>query len=411
MQQSRFIHLKTEALGGLAIFFSLWTISFLYADIMKGFGFPFEQWFFNICLLMASGCLLSSFFLKQPFVIGPGLSMAWFAYAQILPQASQLNFFVCVILSGILLTIISFSTFIRQTQSLLPVYLQQTLSIGIGLLFLRISIEKQMLLLPHIAASGLYVFAILSLIYFRFRQNRFGVLNTVILSFGLSCCIYGLPEPKFFQLPHTMPTLWTTPLGTLNLLKLCQQTIELLLFSFFDGAIGVLCLQQIQHMMHINIKAHNLANTYRCVGLNNILSGLFLGGPNTVYIESAIGLQVGARHAASMVFVALFFVIFMFFLPIGLMIPKALFHAILGFIGLSLLSPVYQLKHNTSLENSIVLMLVVLMTLSQSILNGLIAGIIMHFLLTIQQKAPIPKIQYITTVLAIVSLLFNIFKL
>ncbi|NDH09529.1 MAG: hypothetical protein EBY16_07965 [Gammaproteobacteria bacterium] len=411
MQQSWFGNFKTEALGGLAIFFSLWAISFLYADIMKGFGFPFEQWFFNICLLMASGCILSALFLKQPFVIAPGLSMGFFAYNHILPQASQLNFFVCVILSGIALTLVSFSKLIRQTQSLLPLYLQQTLSIGIGLLFLHISLEKQIALHSDLASNCLYVLAILSLIYFRLRQNRFGVLLTVILIFGLSCFVYGRPEPKFFQLPQAMHTLWGTQLGTLNMLKLCQQTIELVLFSFFDGAIGVLCLQQIQHMMHLNIKPHNLANTYRCVGLNNILSGLILGGPNTIYIESAIGLQVGARHTLSILFVALFFIIFMFCLPIGLMIPKELFHGILGFIGLSLLSPIYQLKHNKTIENVFVFMLVFIMVFSQSILNGLIAGIIIHFLFSLQQKSPIPKIQYITTALAIFSLLFSVFEL
>jgi AGZA family xanthine/uracil permease-like MFS transporter len=411
MQQSKLTTIKIELLGGLAIFFSLWTISFLYADMMKGFGFPFEQWFFNICLLMASGCILSAFILKQPFVIGPGLSIGWFAYDHILPQASQLNFFVCIILSGMMLILISFSKLIRQTQSLIPLYLQQTLSIGIGLLFLRISLVKQMGLEPHLSSISLYLFAILSLIYFRFRQNRFGVLLTVLLSFVLHCFMRGLPTPIFFQLPYGIHHLWDAPLGSLNTLKLCKQTIEMLLYSFFDGAIGVLCLQQIQSLMYLKVTPQNLTNTYRAVGFNNILSGLILGGPSTIYIESTIGLQVGARHSLSILFVALFFIIFMFCLPIGLMMPKELFHAILGFIGLSLLSPIYQLKHNQLIENMIVFILILVMVFTQSILNGLIAGIIMHFVLLLKAGDEIPKIQYITTLLAIFSLLLTVFHL
>lgn len=411
MQQSSFTYFKVEFLGGLAIFFSIWAITFLYADIMKDFGFPFEQWFFNICLLMTSGCILSAFLLKQPFVIAPGLSIGLFAYNHILPQASPLNFFLCIMLSGALLILVSFSKLIRQTQSLLPIYLQQTLSIGIGLLFISISLKQQLSHDAHLNGIGLYLFGLLSLLFFRLRQNRFGILITVISSFIINCLINGLPHARCFQWPSEIHFLWNTYLGELHGLKLCKQTIEMLLYSFFDGAIGILCLQQIQSLMHLTVLPHNLINTYRTVGLNNILSALVLGGPNTVYVESAIGLQVGSRHSLSILFVALFFIIFMFCLPIGLMIPKELFHAILGFIGLSLLSPIYQLKQNTSRENIIILMLILIIMLTQSILNALITGIIIHFLLALQQRHKIPKIQYITTILATLCLLLTFFKL
>jgi hypothetical protein len=221
----------------------------------------------------------------------------------------------------------------------------------------------------------------------------------------------GFPKPIFFQLPHGVHYLWDTPLGSLNTLKLCKQSIEMLLYSFFDGAIGVLCLQQIQSLMYLKVAPQNLTNTYRAVGFNSILSGLILGGPSTIYIESTIGLQVGARHSLSILFVALFFIIFMFCLPIGLMMPKELFHAILGFIGLSLLSPIYQLKHNQLIENMIVFILILIMIFTQSILNGLIAGIIMHFVLLFKAGDQIPKIQYMTTLLAIFSLLLTVFHL
>ena len=163
--------------------------------------------------------------------------------------------------------------------------------------------------------------------------------------------------------------------------------------------------------MQLKVKPQNLANTYRSIGFNNILSGFILGGPNTLYIESAIGLQIGARYSLSILFVAAFFIIFMFCLPIGLMIPKELFHAILGFIGLSLLSPLYQLKHNRLIENMLVFSLVLIMIFTQSILNGLIAGIIMHFMLSLKEGHEIPKIQFMTTLLAIFSLLLTVFHL
>jgi len=406
-----FKNLKIEFLGGLAIFFSIWTISFLYVNIMQGFSLPFELCFFNICLLMTTGCILSAIFLKQPFVIAPGLSIGWFAYAHIFPQASVLNFCICIILSGIILTIISFSKLIRETKSLLPLYLQQTLSIGIGLLFLRLSLTNQLAIHPDFSSIGLYLFSLISLIFFRFQQNRFGVLISVILTFILNCFIHGLPNHGLFQLPHGPQWLWQNHLGKLHHYKLVKQTIEMVLFSFFDGAIGVYCLQQIQGMLHLPPKTNSLAMTYRSVGLNNILSGLIMGGPNTLYIESAIGMQVGARQPLAILFVALFFMIFMFCLPFGQMIPKELFHAILGFIGLSLLTPIYQLRNNTSLENLIVVGLIGLMIITKSILNGLIIGILIQYLMNIKTKQEITLIQHLASLFAVFSLLLTIFHL
>lgn len=398
---------QTEVLSGIGIFFAVWTVTFLYANLMQPIGFSQHYWFSTCAFLISSGCLISAFILKKPYVVAPGLGVGWFAANQILPQSHLLNFYICIILSGLILIMISQLKFIKKAERLLPNYLQATMSIGIGFLFMRFALEQQGHDMQHIIPHILFLSTIVLLFVFKKTQNRWGSLLTVIIIISLGFLLHATHWHGFFHRPAEIKNLWNLSNLSINLPILIRQVLEMSLFSFFDVATGVFCLQQIIHALQISSPKQALSKAYLATGLNNFLSGTFLCGPNTIFIESAFGMQLGGQKPLTLYVASLCFVIFAFCFPLGQLVPQELFRGIFFFIGFSLLSPLYQFKHQSLQENILSIILITIILLTKSILNGLLVGIVIQYGLDIYSKKNLDKIHHILTSLACCSLLLK----
>jgi AGZA family xanthine/uracil permease-like MFS transporter len=372
-------HIKTEITAGFSIFFSVWTISFLYGQVMQNFGFSQTHWFSNICIIASLGCLLSFFIIKQPFMIAPGLSTGWFFCHLLNEHTNPKTLFLAISISGIVLLLLSRLKLIKQTKQFLPESIQETINIGIGFLFIRIALGQQFpelnLCIFQQVSSYLFFFTIACLLMFKQLKMKSGMLLTVIMSVGLAYLLKCTSWQGLFAVPEHIQYVFSLP-DTQHIkgLILTKHVLEISLFSLFDTAVGVFCLQQLQ----ITLRAPcppSLSPSYVSVGLNNIFSGLLLCGPNTAYIESTIGIQLGARRALSILVVSLCFAGFLFCLPIGSMIPKELFRGILFFIGCSLITPLYKMRYKTPTANILSIALIFIMIIRKSIMDGLMVSI------------------------------------
>ncbi len=398
---------QTEILSGIGIFFAVWTLTFLYSSLMQPVGFSQHYWFTATAFFIATGCLLSSFIIKQPVAIAPGLGVGWFAAHQILPQSHLLNFYLCIFVTGIILMVISQLKAIKKANQLLPNYLQATMSIGIGTLFMRLALEQQYQHMQSFYSSLLFVGTIFLLLFFKIRQNRWGSLITVACIIILGLLLQVTHWHGVFSKPTPLKTAFDLSSYDINWHILARQILEMSLFSFFDVATGIFCLRQITIALHMHTHENILSKGYLTTGLNNLLSSFFLCGPNTVFIESAFGMQLGGRKPLTLWVTSFCFIIFIFCFPLGQMIPKELFRGIFFFIGLSLLAPIYQFKKQTLLENAISILLIAIIIATKSILNGLLIGIILHYVYLHQQKTPIEKINHLITALAMCSLILK----
>lgn len=368
---------KNHITAGISVFFSVWTITFLYSHIMHPLGLSEHHWFVTICLICAMGCLLSALFIKQPFVIAPGISIGLFASHLITHPEQNANLFLSIMATGIVLIGISNIPAIKKTKEIIPSYLQEAINVGIGLLFIRIGFEQQFSSFSiHFNVSNLlFVLTILSLLFFRIRQNRWGIFITVFINILISVLTHHTHWIGLFARPTGFMILAQQHVS-LEYFKIFKNTVELSLFAIFDVAAGYFCLHQLQKSLH-HKPSSCLPQTYLTVGLNNILSGFFLCGPSTVYIEGSVGIQMGAKSYQSTLVVAVCFVFFLFCFPLGHIIPGELFKGILTFIGLSLLSQIYHLRKKSNYEIWTTLLIICIICIRKSILDGLIVGILM----------------------------------
>lgn len=400
---------KNHATAGISVFFSVWTITFLYSHIMHPLGLSEHHWFSTICLLCAMGCLFSVLFIRQPYIIAPGISIGLFACHLISHPSQNANLFVSIMCVGIILIGISRLPSIRQTKEIIPPYLQEAINIGVGLLFIRIAMEQQFSSISSVysISTVLFILTIFSLMFFRMQQNRWGIFITVFLNIAISLLTHHTEWAGWFARPTGFMNLSQLPLN-LNPLEIFKNTVELSLFAIFDAAAGYFCLHQLQKSLHQKVSSH-LPQTYFTVGLNNLLSGFFLCGPNTVYIEGSVGIQLGAKNYQSTLIVAICFMLFLFCYPLGHLIPGELFKGILTFIGLSLFSSIYHLRKRTNFEIWGTLLVIGIICIQKSILDGLIIGILMTCIHQHIKKIETPALLKWSASLGLFTLLLRCF--
>jgi AGZA family xanthine/uracil permease-like MFS transporter len=395
---------KTEILSGLGMFFAVWTLTFLYSHLMSSVGYSAHYWFSVTAIFVASGSIISALVIKKPYVIAPGLGVGWFAANQILPQSNLLNFYLAIFISGLGLIAISQIKSMKKASELLPEYLQGTMSIGIGCLFMRLALEQEFSQAFDPIKLMLFIATILLLLFFKLKQNRWGTLITVGFIIVMGVFLNQTHWHGVFAKPEPFKNLFQLSNLSINWPILMRQTLEMTLFSFFDVATGIFCLRQIEMALLIPTQENTLSKGYLGVGFNNLLSSFFVCGPNTIFIESGLGMQLGGRRSLSLWVTSICFLLFAFCFPIGKMIPNELFRGIFFFIGLSLLAPLYHFKKQSKTENIISIGLIVIIIITKSILNGLLLGLIMHYLLSLKNKEILTRMNHTMVCLALCSL-------
>jgi AGZA family xanthine/uracil permease-like MFS transporter len=395
---------KTEILSGLGMFFAVWTLTFLYSHLMSSVGYSAHYWFSVTAIFVATGSIISALVIKKPFVIAPGLGVGWFAANQILPQSHLLNFYLAIFISGLGLILISQIKSMKKASELLPEYLQGTMSIGIGCLFMRLALEQEFSQAFDPIKCMLFIATILLLLFFKLKQNRWGTLLTVGLIIVMGFFFNQTHWHGLFAKPEPFKNLFQLSNQSINWPILIRQILEMTLFSFFDVATGIFCLRQIEIALFIPTQDNTLSKGYLGVGLNNLLSSFFVCGPNTIFIESGFGMQLGGRRALSLWVTSICFILFAFCFPIGQMIPSELFRGIFFFIGLSLIAPLYHFKNQSKIENILSVFLIALIIFTKSILNGLLIGIVIHYLLLLKNKNMLTQMNHTIVCLAVCSL-------
>ena len=113
-----------------------------------------------------------------------------------------------------------------------------------------------------------------------------------------------------------------------------------------------------------------------------IVAGSMMGTtPLTVYIESAAGIEDGARTGLSAIVVAFFFFIALFFSPILASIPPYATGPALILVGVMLIAHVDRIDWNNELESVPAFLTLIVMPFTLSVAYGIIAGIISYIAL------------------------------
>lgn len=388
-----------EIIAGFTTFAAMAYILVVNPDILSAAGMPKEALVTTTAISAAIGTLLMAFIANYPLALAPGMGInAFFAFGICLgmgvPWQSALPL---VLVNGILFIILSVSGVREAIVNALPPSLKAAVCAGVGMFICFIGLKNGGIVVDHPAtfvtmgdfttpSVALFGVGILLTCVLIAR----GTPAAIILSMGvitlaglfipdgngghitrLPSAIVSLPasiEPIFMKLDFSF--LFS------NFGKALPIIITLLLVDLFDGIGTLIGVAKRAGLMGPDGKVPRLGRALTSDALATTISPLLGTSTVTAYIESATGVQAGARTGLASVATAVLFLLALFLTPIILMIPTVAVAPALVVVGLLMFESVSEIELNRFEVAAPAVLTLIGMPLTFSISNGMGFGLI-----------------------------------
>lgn len=418
----------TEIRAGITTFLTMAYIIFVNPAILSvaiDFDESVGQLVTVTCLAAAFGTLLMGLWANLPFALAPGMGLnAFFTFTAVgamgLPWQTALG---AVFVSGILFIVVAVTGLRQWILGAIPLYLKHAISAGIGAFLAIIGFSWAGLIQasedtlvtrgdwtapgPWLAMLGLVI--AVALLALRVR----GALMIAILGVTMAAIVFGADVygGRSFSEVYQGVIGFSAPsdlVGALDIgaalgIGILTVVFTFLFVDFFDSAGTLIGLADKAGMMdgQGNIEAPRAAFTSDAAATT---VGAVLGtSSTTTYIESAAGLEDGARTGLSSVVVAALFLVAMLFAPLAGIVPQVATAPVLIVVGAMMMTAVKSIDWSAYRQSIPAFLAIVGMPFTFSITDGISLGIIAHtVIMAVTGKArDVHWVMYVLTFLLI----------
>ena len=385
---------RTEFVAGVTTFLTMVYIVFVNPDILSNAGMDRGAVFVATCLAAALSTLFMALYANYPIALAPGMGLnAFFAFTLVLGyKYTWQQALAFVFISGVLALIIT-ATRLRETIiNAIPQNLKLAVSAGVGLFLGIIALEQSGIVVDHpvtlvtlgdlktwppvLALAGFVLIVVLN------SRKILGGTLVGILAVTLTGIALGIVNYEgIVSLP---PSIGPTFLQ-LDFSRVLEGTALLVIFTLlfvdlFDTA-GTLI--GVSYRAGFLDDAGKLPRMGRALVADSAATvvGSLLGTSNTTsYIESAAGVEAGSRSGLTGVFVAMFFLLALFFAPLASMIPKYASAAALLYVACVMTQGLAGVEWDDITEYAPAVVTAIAMPLTYSIATGIGLGFITYAL-------------------------------
>jgi AGZA family xanthine/uracil permease-like MFS transporter len=385
---------RTEFVAGVTTFLTMVYIVFVNPDILGNAGMDKGAVFVATCLAAAISTLIMAFYANYPIALAPGMGLnAFFAFTLVLGyKYTWQQALAFVFLSGVLALIITATRLREYIINAIPRSLKLAVSAGVGLFLGIIALQQAGIVVDHpvtlVTLGDLKKWpALLALLGFVLilALNHHKILGGTLLGI-LVVTIIGIPLglAKYGGIVSLPPSLAPTFLQ-LDFSRVFEATALVVIFSLlfvdlFDTA-GTLI--GVAHRAGILDAEGQLPRMGRALIADSSATtvGAVLGTSNTTsYIESTAGVDAGGRTGLTGVFVALLFLLALFFAPLAGMIPAYASAAALLYVACVMTQGLAEITWDDMTEYAPAVVTAVTMPLTYSIATGIGLGFITYAL-------------------------------
>ncbi|MCC6890060.1 MAG: NCS2 family permease [Hyphomicrobiales bacterium] len=386
--------IRTEFVAGLTTFLTMVYIVFVNPDILANAGMDRGAVFVATCLAAAISTLVMALYANYPIALAPGMGLnAFFAFTLVLGYKytwqQALGF---VFVSGLLALAITATRLREAIIAAIPHNLKLAVSAGVGLFLGIIALQQAGIVVDHPATLVtlgslrewppiLALCGFVLIVALNARRVLGGTLIG-ILAVTLAALALGLVD---YRGVVSMPPSLAPTFLQLDFSRIVEATALFMIFTLlfvdlFDTA-GTLI--GVSHRAGLLDQEGNLPRMGRALVADSTATtvGALLGTSNTTsYIESAAGVEAGGRTGLTGVFVALLFLLALFFAPLAGMIPKYASAAALLYVACVMTHGLAALAWDDITEYAPAVMTAVAMPLTFSIATGIGLGFITYAL-------------------------------
>jgi AGZA family xanthine/uracil permease-like MFS transporter len=406
---------RQELIGGLTTFMTMAYIVVVNPQILSQAGMPADGVLFATCVSAAVATLVMGLYANYPIALAPGMSLnAYFTYSVCLgmhvPWRTALG---VIFFSGVLFVLITVTRVREQIVNGIPDCLKHSTAAGIGMFIGFVGLRNARLVVSNPATFlGVGSFADREV-----QAACFGVLLTVILMVRkvnggillgiVGTTVFGILRgmahwpAKLVSIPHPGDTFLQLDLRGALHLGLWEIIFAFLFVDLFDN-IGTLMGVCAQAGFVKDGKIPRVGRVLLADGVGTVIGSLTGTSTVTSYIESAAGVAAGARTGLSNIFVAVLFLVAVFFSPLAAAIPGFATAPALILVGGLMMQSIAHVEWSDFSDAFPAFVTIIAMPLTFSIATGLSFGVITYSVV----KLAAGKYRDVSAVLWILTVLF-----
>jgi AGZA family xanthine/uracil permease-like MFS transporter len=387
-------NIQTEFVAGLTTFLTMVYIVFVNPAILGNAGMDKGAVFAATCIAAAVSTLVMAFYANYPIALAPGMGLnAFFAFTVVLTyKYTWQQALAGVFCSGVIFFLISIFRIREYVINAIPKNLKLAISAGVGLFLGIIALEESGIVVASPATLVTLgdlkqwpaLLCLLGFVLIAALNSRriiggtlIGILLVSVIGIPLGLASFGgvVSAP-----PSLMPTLFK-----LDFSRVLEPTFLIVVFSFlivdvFDNA-GTLI--GVTHCAGLLDDEGNLPRMREALIADSFAAmfGSLIGTSTTTsYIESAAGVSAGGRTGLTALFVAVFFLLALFFSPLAGMIPAYASAAALLYVACVMTRGLAEIDWDDITESAPAVIAAVTMPLTYSIATGIGLGFITYAL-------------------------------
>lgn len=408
---------KTELIAGLTSFFAAVYIVVVNASILSDGGVSQEPLIIATVLASFMGCLLVALISNTPLVIMPGMGInALFTYTIVLGMGLTFNQALgSVVIAGLLFLIIAITPLSKILDESIPNSLKESITIGIGLFITFLGLQKSGLIIsdsstfvkigdlsnPRIIFF-IFIFILTVILFAKNIPGSFlisiitGTIIAILFKFvDVSNLNFTLPNFKEYQ-----NIFFNIDLSEILNSKFWIATFSLTLVIVFEN-IGLLH-GQINGLLKTPKKQNKALNS---IALSTIACGLFGTSPSVSTVEGTAGIAAGGKTGLTSLISGFLLLISLLFIPFINIIPNEVIAPILIIIGSLMIKGIVHIDFNDISEAIPNFLIIVLIPLTFSIIDGIAFGFISYTIMKIATK----KSKDISVTMYLVSFIFILY--
>ena len=386
--------MRTEFVASVTTFLTMVYIVFVNPQILASAGMDKGAVFVATCVAAALSSLVMGVFANYPIALAPGMGLnAFFAFTVVLTNGySWQQALAGVFCSGLIFFLISVGRVREYLINSIPKNLKLAISAGVGLFLGIIALEEAKIIVAQpqtlVTLGDLKAGpAILCLLGFAVivGLNRRGVLGATLIGI-VATTLLGLPLglAQFTGIIAPPPSLAPTFLQ-LDFSRAAEVTFVVVVFSFllvdvFDNAGTLIGVAHAAGLLDAQGNLPRMKQALMADSFAAMLGALIGTSTTTSYIESAAGVATGGRTGLTAVFVALLFLLALFFSPLAAMIPPYASAAALLYVACIMARGLADIEWKDITESAPAVVTALLMPLTYSIANGIGLGFITYAL-------------------------------
>jgi AGZA family xanthine/uracil permease-like MFS transporter len=387
-------NVRTEFIAGATTFLTMAYILFVNPQILGNAGMDKGAVFVATCIASAVSTLVMAFYANYPIALAPGMGLnAFFAFTVVLGyKYSWQQALAAVFCSGALFFLLSLFRIREYIIDAIPKNLKLAISAGVGLFLAIIALEQAKIVVAHpvtlVTLGDLKQWpAVLCLLGFvliaalNFRKVIGGTVIGILV-----VALIGIPLglANFTGVTSAPPSI-TPTLLQLDFSRIAEQTFLIVVFSFllvdiFDNAGTLIGVSHRAGLLDKDGKLPRMRQALLADSFAAMFGSLLGTSTTTSYIESASGVAAGGRTGLTAVFVALFFILALFFSPLAGMVPAYATAAALLYVACIMTQGLADMAWDDVTEYAPAVVTAVMMPLTYSIATGIGLGFITYVL-------------------------------